>query len=84
MLECISVVHVTLKEIQGYSFFHSKECQEKLEGNHREEMTSLLQANKLTIDAVKSQAEQRRLKDIDELTMQHENDQGLRTLLSYD
>ncbi|XP_068709021.1 protein FAM184A-like [Montipora foliosa] len=64
-----------LKKLEAFKDKEMKECQEKLKGNHREEMTSLLQANKLTIDAVKSQAEQRRLKDIDELTMQHENDQ---------
>ena len=29
------------------------------------------------IDAVKSQAEQKRVKDIEELTIQHENEQGL-------
>jgi len=28
------------------------------------------------IDAVKSQAEQKRVKDIEELTIQHENEQG--------
>jgi len=54
----------------------SKEREEKLQKSHREEMTSQLQANKLTIDAVKSQAEQKRLKDIEEVTIQHENDQG--------
>ena len=54
-----------------------QECDERLQKIHREEITSQLQANKLTIEAVKSQAEQKRLKDIEELNIEHENDQGL-------
>ena len=45
-------------------------------------MTSQFQANKVTIDAVKSQAEQKLLNDIEELTVQHENDQGLKKMQS--
>ena len=56
--------------------FHVKECESKLQKSHRDEITSQLQANKLMIDAVKSQAEQKRVKDIEELTIQHENEQG--------
>lgn len=54
-----------------------QECDERIQKIHREEITSQLQANKLTIEAVKSQAEQKRLKDIEELNIEHENDQGL-------
>ena len=54
----------------------SKEHENKLQKSHRDEITSQLQANKLMIDAVKSQAEQKRVKDIEELTIQHENEQG--------
>lgn len=54
-----------------------QECDERLQKIHREEITSQCQANKLTIEAVKSQAEQKRLKDIEELNIEHENDQGL-------
>lgn len=56
--------------------FRVKECESKLQKSHRDEITSQLQANKLMIDAVKSQAEQKRVKDIEELTIQHENEQG--------
>ena len=54
-----------------------QECDERIQKIHREEITSQLEANKLTIEAVKSQAEQKRLKDIEELNIEHENDQGL-------
>ena len=48
--------------------------------SHREEMTSQLQANKVTIEAVKSQAERKRQSEIEEMKIQHENDQGKRDL----
>ena len=67
---------------KSHIFFHSKNREEKLKKDHREELTSQLQANKLTIDAVKSQAEQKLLNDIEELTVQHENDQGLKKMHS--
>ena len=60
-----------------FQFCLLKEREETLQKSHREELTSQLQANKLTIDAVKSQAEQKRQKDIEELNIQHEDDQGL-------
>lgn len=56
--------------------FCVKEHESKLQKSHRDEITSQLQANKLMIDAVKSQAEQQRVKDIEELTIQQENEQG--------
>lgn len=59
------------------SYVLLQECDERLQKIHREEITSQLQANKLTIEAVKSQAEQKRLKDIEELNIEHESDQGL-------
>ena len=58
------------------SSFCIKEYESKLQKSHRDEITSQLQANKLMVDAVKSQAEQKRVKDIEELTIQHENEQG--------
>ena len=70
------------QDCKSHIFFHSKNREEKLKKDHREEMTSQLQANKLTIDAVKSQAEQKLLNDIEELTVQHENDQGLKKMHS--
>ena len=70
------------QDCKSHIFFHSKNREEKLQKDHREEITSQLQANKLTIDAVKSQAEQKLLNDIEELTVQHENDQGLKKMHS--
>ena len=59
-------------------FFHifSQECESALQKSHRDEITSQLQANKLMIDAIKSQAEQTHMKDIEEIKIKHENDQG--------
>lgn len=64
-----------IKKLEALKDEEMKNREEKLKMDHREEMTSQLQANKLTIDAVKSQAEQKLLNDIEELTVQHENDQ---------
>ncbi|XP_029195502.2 protein FAM184A-like [Acropora millepora] len=64
-----------IKKLEALKDEEMKNREEKLQKHHREEMTSQLQANKLTIDAVKSQAEQKLLNDIEELTVQHENDQ---------
>ena len=66
--------------IHHYKYVHVlsyvKECESKLQKSHRDEITSQLQANKLMVDAVKSQAEQKRVKDIEELMIQYENEQG--------
>lgn len=78
-LVCCFIGNETIKVIFS---FHLKNREEKLKKDHREEMTSQLQANKLTIDAVKSQAQQKLLNDIEELTVQHENDQGLKKMHS--
>ncbi|KAJ7390367.1 hypothetical protein OS493_025618 [Desmophyllum pertusum] len=64
-----------LRKLEGLKDEEIKERESQLQKSHRDEITSQLQANKLMIDAVKSQAEQKRAKDIEEMTIQHENDQ---------
>ncbi|XP_027039742.1 protein FAM184A-like [Pocillopora damicornis] len=64
-----------LKKLEGLKDEEMKERESALQKSHRDEITSQLQANKLMIDAVKSQAEQTRMKDIEEIKIKHENDQ---------
>lgn len=64
-----------LKKLEGLKDEEMKERESTLQKSHRDEITSQLQANKLMIDAVKSQAEQTHIKDIEEIKVKHENDQ---------
>lgn len=64
-----------LKKLEGLKDEEIKERESALQKSHRDEITSQLQANKLMIDAIKSQAEQTRMKDIEEIKIKHENDQ---------
>ena len=57
----------------------SQELESKLRCQHQDDLATQLQANKLALEAVKSQLEQKHLTESDELKKRFENDQGMHT-----